>query len=87
MLTYIEFHLYYVDEDPNCQDELPSDWKPDVELTDGVSCGLLTCNLLTSDPTTCEFPFTQFPFSNCVETTTGLVKEFCKKSCTSCGKL
>ena len=75
-------------EDPNCQDELPSDWKPNVEFAEGINCGVLTCNILTSEPNNaCEAPFNLPPLSNCVASTTGLVKEFCKKSCNICGNL
>ena len=80
-----EFHQHYTAEDPNCQDELPSDWKADVELYEGYNCGQLNCGIM-SEAGACELSLKHFS-PNCVQNTTVLVKEFCKKSCRNCSKL
>ena len=58
---------------------------PNALYQAGVTCGLVNCKTL-ADHGDCLMEFSNTLLSKCVNGTTGLVKEFCKKSCNNCGK-
>ena len=57
---------------------------PNALYQSGVTCGQVSCDTLAGHGD-CLMEFS-ISFRKCVNTTTGLVKEFCKKSCNNCGK-
>ena len=57
---------------------------PNALYQSGVTCGQVSCDTLAGHGD-CLMELS-ISFLKCVNTTTGLVKEFCKKSCNNCGK-
>ena len=71
-------------EPDSCKDELPYDWIPTAKYQAGVGCTAVNCETL-ADHKDCFMNFSSEPLTNCVNSTTGLVRDFCKHSCKSCG--
>ena len=76
-----------------CDDNLPSGWRDEHELHDGISCKSFNCErLASSDVCNVDASSQTLAITTCVYRSEDQknnlhvpIKEFCKKSCKNCG--